>query len=171
MASIARIDFVNFGPARVIGREIRVKLGEGSNPIPQFWMKCMEDGTFQTLEGMSEYALDPSYIGWEGEYDPLSKEFTYIVGRLMRPETPVPSSFASRDLSSCKMAIAWVKGTEPEIYRYEMDVTVNAMKEKGYEYDDSAGYTIEVYNYERFVMPQEKGEKEIILDYYVPCKG
>jgi predicted transcriptional regulator YdeE len=170
LASIVKIDFIDFGPARVLGKKIRTRVGGGNNPIPQFWMKCMEDGTFQTLEAMSEYMLDSSYIGWEGEYDPISKEFSYIVGMFMKPDAPVPDGFTFRDLPACKMAIGWIKGKEPEIYMEGMDLTIKAIKEKGYDYDNAEGYMIEVYTCERFGTPQSKGEKEVILDYYIPCK-
>jgi len=171
MANLVNIIFTDFGPARVIGKEIKVKVGGEYNPIPQFWMKCFEEGTFQVLESMSDYILDPSYVGWEGDYDPDTNEFSYIVGMLMNPNTPVPERFDFRDLPACKMAISWIKGVEPEIYMEGTPLTVTAMKENGFEYDDSVGYMIEVYTYERFVAPQEKGEKEVILDLYIPCRN
>lgn len=171
MASLVSISFTDFGPARVIGKEIRVKLGEAYNPIPQFWMRCFEDGTFQVLESMSDYVLDTSYIGWEGEYDHNTNEFSYVVGMFMKPDTPVPEGFNFRDLSSCKMAIGWIKGKEPEIYMEGTPLMVSKMKENGFEYDETEGYMVEVYTYERFVMPQERGEEEVILDLYIPCKS
>lgn len=170
MASIVKIDFVDFGPVRVIGKEVKAKVDEENNPIPQFWMKCFEDGTFRTLEAIASDVVNPAYIGWEGEYDPNSGVFSYIVGMFMKPNTPVPDGFTYRDLPACKMAIGWIKGEEPEIYMKGMDLTIAAMREKGYEYDDAEGYMVEVYTCERFVTPQNKGEKEIILDYYMPCK-
>ena len=171
MATLVNLSFTDFGPARVIGKEIKVSTSGEYNPIPQFWMKCFEDGTFQVLEAMSAYILEPSYVGWEGEYDPSTGEFSYIVGMIMKPDTPVPYGFVSRDLPACKMAIGWVKGKEPEIYTEGINLTAKAMGEKGYEYDDAEGYMIEVYTYERFVMPQERGEDEVILDLYIPCRN
>lgn len=169
MASLAKISFVDFGPVRVIGKELRVTIGEGINPIPQFWMKCFNDGTFQTLESMTENILDSAYIGWEGEFDPDSKSFTYIVGMFMKPDTPVPEGFSFRDLPTCKMAISWIKGEEPEIYMQEIDLTIKGMIENNYIYDATQNYMVEVYTEERFVAPMSRGE-EIILDFYMPCK-
>lgn len=171
MASLVNLSFIDFGPARVIGKEIRTKVAGEYNPIPQFWMKCFEDRVFQILESMPDCILDSSYIGWEGEYDPNTNEFSYIVGMFMKPDTPVPEGFDFRDLPACKMAIGWIKGKEPEIYMEGTPLMVSGMKEKGFEYDDSEGYMVEVYTYERFIMPQEKGEEEVILDLYIPCKS
>lgn len=170
MASLVKIDFTDFGPMRVIGKEIKVNLGEGINPIPQFWERCFEDGTFQILESMANEVAIPAYIGWEGEYDPDSKTFTYIVGMFMNSNTNVPEGFTFRDLPESKMAIAWIKGEEPEIYMQATELTMRAMEENGYVYDYTKGYMVEVYTEEHFVAPMNRGEKEIILDFYVPCK-
>ncbi|MBC7320656.1 GyrI-like domain-containing protein [bacterium] len=171
MSNLVNLSFIDFGPARVIGKKTIARVEGAENPIPQFWMKCLEDGTLQVLESMPSYILNPAYIGWEGEYDPNTQEFSYIVGMLMKPDTPIPEGFDFRDLPSCKMAIGWIKGKEPEIYMDGVYLILSSMRDLGFEYDESAGYMIEVYTYERFVMPQERGEDEVILDLYIPCKN
>ncbi|KAA1181952.1 hypothetical protein PAENI_24740 [Paenibacillus sp. B2(2019)] len=33
-----------------------------------------------------------------------------------------------------------------------------------------AALCMEYYSYERFTIPLERGEKELIMDFYLPCK-
>jgi predicted transcriptional regulator YdeE len=173
MATIINLQFTEFKAARVIGKTIWGQVNPENNPLPAFWDQCLNDGTFTTLENMKEYVVIPDYIGWMGEYDPATGKFLYIVGMLMQPDAPVPEGYVYRDLPECTMGIAWIKGRESdgEIYREGMNLTLAALGEKGYHYDDAAGYAVEVYNYERFVIPMQQGEPEVVLDYYAPCQS
>ena len=62
MATLKKIEFADFGPYRMIGKEIRTR-HENFNPvfqtkyptIPSLWKQCFADGTFRTLTKMSEY--------------------------------------------------------------------------------------------------------------------
>jgi hypothetical protein len=171
MATLINLQFTVFKAARVIGKMIFGQVKPENNPLPAFWDQCINDGTFTTLKNMKEYLVIPDYVGWMGEYDPATGRFCYIVGMLMKPEAPVPTGYVCRDLPECTMGIAWVKGREDngEIYFEGMNLTLAALEEKGYRYDNTAGYSIGVYDYERFVIPMQQGVKEVILDYYVPC--
>lgn len=172
MATVENVQFTDFKAARVIGKAAYYQGDAENNPLPAFWDQCLNDGTFTTLESMKEHIVSPDYVGWMGEYDPATGKFLYIAGMFMKPDAPVPEGYVYRDMPDCTMGIAWVKGREDDgqIYREGVDLTLATLEKKGYRYDEAAGYMVEVYTCERFVTPLNRGEKEVILDFYAPCK-
>ncbi|MFY9166475.1 MAG: GyrI-like domain-containing protein [Limnochordia bacterium] len=150
----------------VVGKAIQVPKEMESNPIPALWHQCFDDGTFATLETLREYHVAEDYVGWIGDWG--EESFTYICGMLMKPEVPVPEGFEGRILPAGRAAVAWIKGQEAEVLFAAHTVTMEALLGKGYEYDQAAGWSMELYNCPRYTEPDAKGE--LILDYYIPVK-
>jgi predicted transcriptional regulator YdeE len=151
----------------VIGKEIRVKMAEmgTNNPIPAFWGKCMSENVFTTLEKtLGENIYDPAYVGF---MKMLSEhEFVNVCGILMKPDTKAPEGFVKYDIESFTAGIGWIQGNEWDIYAVEHVLVGEAIKNAGYTYDASKGFTIELYNCPRYTTPDENGNK--IIDYYIP---
>ncbi|MCQ4924507.1 GyrI-like domain-containing protein [Tissierella carlieri] len=168
MAKLVNLQINQLPEVRIIGKAVYLEMAMKENPIPEFWEKCFEDGTFTRLEELKEYHIDSSYVGWMGDWGIDNGKFTYICGMLMKTEAPVPEGFICRDIPSSKVAIGWIQGLEKDVYPVSHEFTQKAMEEKGYRLDESASWCMELYNCPRFTTPMDNGE--IILDYYIPCK-
>lgn len=179
MATLKKIEFVNFGPYKIIGKEIRTKQ-EGFNPIfqpkyptiPSLWQQCFSDGTFDTLINMKEYCppeTPDAYEGYMRDFCSDDGTFTYLAGFFMKANTPVPDGYASYDVQACTIARAWIEGEEYDIYPNAHQLTVEAINQNGYAVDWENYFSCEVYTDQRFGIPKNKGQKVLTLDYYIPC--
>lgn len=180
MATLKKIEFAEFGPYKIVGKEIRTKI-ENFNPvfqskyqtIPSLWKQCFSDGTFDTLLNMKEYCPPETPDGYEGYMRDFCKEdetFTYLAGFFMKPATPVPEGFASYEVPDCTIAKAWIEGEENDIYPNAHQLTVEAINKNGYVVDWPNYFSCEVYTDLRFSIPKNKGQKILTLDFYIPCK-
>jgi len=175
MSKLVHFEVIPWEPVRIIGKMITINMKDmesGNNPIPGFWDACFSDGTFDVLEGMREYHHSPDYLDWMGEWNQESGEFVTIVGMIMKPGAPVPERYAFRDLEATHMAVGYVEGKEnhgeDSVYTDSERLTHEAAEEAGWKYDMSAGYSMEIYNEERFVKPQTEGKEFVILDIAIP---
>lgn len=171
MASVSKIEFLPFGPYRVVGKDLRTK--PMAQNIPAFWGQCFTDGTYDRLLEMKEWIPDDignDYIALLHDFDGRDNSFSYLVGMFLKPGAPVPGGFASYDVSACTMAKAWVEGEEYELFSNAYALTLAAMKEHGYAADWESFFQCEVYTDERFGVPKSRGEKVLTLDYYMPCR-
>ncbi|GBF73692.1 AraC family transcriptional regulator [Paenibacillus sp. 598K] len=175
-----RIDFTDFGPYKMVGKEICTK-HEEVNPvfptafptIPSLWQRCFADGTFDALAAMSEHCPAETPDGYEGmlrDFNPADGAFTYVAGFLMKTTTPVPDGYAAYDMPACRIAQAWIEGEEHDIYPNAHRLTVEAVQSHGYEVDWAHYFSCEVYTEQRFGLPQRRGQKVLVLDYYMPVK-
>lgn len=152
---------------KIVGREVRPKLGAEENPIPAFWQTCFTDGTFPTIEALGTPALDGSYVGFMCDDNAGNNMYTYICGIFMKPDCPVPEGFTARDVAESDVAVGWICGPAHENYPVAHQLTAAAMEKAGHKPDEAAAWCAEVYNCPRFTTPQENGN--VILDYYIPC--
>ena len=147
----------------------------GKNTLPAFWDKCFADGTFTTLEALTDFIHDPAYVGYMDDlnFTPPDGDFDYICGMMMKPGTPVPEGFVARTVLPVKVAVAWVKGRDAvDICTNANNAHVLTMKAMA-EHDMLPNeefkrrcWAMEVYNKERFTTPDAEGN--IIVDFYVP---
>ncbi len=175
MSTLIGFEIRAFPATRVIGKQVICGVGEDAeNPGPALWESMMRDGSLEYLENLPQRATpDPDTVGWMGGYNPETNTFVYIAGILAKPDTPVPSGYVCRDIPACEMAIASIRGAGAghDVYDGAHDHTAKAMQERGYEYDPTAGgFELEYHSHTRFVIPSERGEEFVILDYYSPCR-
>jgi predicted transcriptional regulator YdeE len=168
MIKLIKLEIKQLPDLRIIGKIVRPNLDMNENPIPAFWQQCFSDGTFTTLEGLAEYHLDSSYVGWMSDWTVGEGKFTYLCGMLMLSETPVPEGFVFRDVLTSTIAVGWIQGPEKEIYPVAHELTQKALEEQGYIVDNNAIWCMELYACPRFTKPMDNGD--VILDYYIPCK-
>jgi predicted transcriptional regulator YdeE len=119
------------------------------------------------LEAAGDRIYDPSYVGFMCRWGGDDGKFTYIVGMMMKGETPVPEGFDAEDISACTAAVGWIKGKESDIYQASHPMTAAEMEKQNLKMDEPQGWCMELYNCPRFTQADENGEK--ILDYYIPC--
>ena len=159
----------NFKAVRFIGKEVIV--GK-ENPVPKLWEKVLSDGTNDFLQSMPE-RLSPmgDTIGWMGEYNSQSKEFTYIAGIFSKPNTIVPSGFSYRDIPDCIMGIGWIQGNTSDLEKGAHSKTEKVMKENGYIPDYSiAAISMEYYLFDKYASIEENGDNVFTFGYFLPCK-
>lgn len=171
MAKLLSVEFLEFGPYRAVGKEIRTKAM--SQDISALWVSSFSDGTYEKLLELKEYII-PQKLG--NEYVSCVSEpdgkggFSYLVGMIMKQGTPVPEGFNFRDIPECIAIKTEIQGEEYDIYKNEYILTCEAVKKQGYNVDYDNFFAFEVYTDEKFGIPKNNGEKTLILDYYLTCK-
>lgn len=179
MAELKKIEFKQFGPYKIVGKEIRTKHGD-FNPIfsseyetiPSLWERCFSDGTFDNLIKMGEYCPPETPDGYQGyirDFNEDDDSFTYLAGFFMKPDIPVPKGYTSYDVQEGIVAKAWIEGEEFDILSNAYNLTMEGIKKHGYEADWDNYFACEVYTEMRYGIPMRKGQKILILDYYIPC--
>jgi predicted transcriptional regulator YdeE len=165
-AEIINFSVTRLSSCKLIGKEIKCMMGhpEG-NPIPAFWCKCMEDGTFKTLEGHQDRVYTNASIGWMGNFNAADNTFTYVVGVLVKPDALVPEGMVAVDIPGIRYAVGTIRGTEPDIYINEHIFTESEMQKSGLQINGSFQFEMEWYD-ERFC--QDSSNKTI--DYYIPVE-
>lgn len=163
-AEIINFTVTELNPCTIIGKEIRCTMGhpEG-NPIPAFWGKCFEDGTFKSLEEHPDRMYCNASIGWMGRFNPSDRTFSYVVGVFVKPGTNVPEGMVSIDIPGTRFAVGTIKGTEPDIYMNAHSFTEAEMKKTGLQFNPKLGFEMEWYD-ERFCQSQEHKT----IDLYIP---
>jgi predicted transcriptional regulator YdeE len=159
----------NFKAVRLIGKEVIV--GK-KNPVPELWEKMLNDGTNEFLQRMLE-RVSPigDTIGWMGEYNPQTKEFTYIAGIFAKPNTIVPNGFSYRDIPDCLMGIGWIQGNTSHLEKGAHSKTEKVMKENGYMPDYSiVGISMEYYSFDKYANIKDDSNNTFTFGYFLPCK-
>lgn len=159
----------NFKSVRFIGKEVTV--GK-NNPVPDLWKKILNDGTNDFLQSMPE-RVSPAgdTIGYMGDFNQKTKEFTYIAGIFAKPGTTVPQGFSYRDIPDCLMGIGWIEGKSSNLEKGAHGKTEKIMKANGYAPDYSiAGISMEYYSFEKYANVKEDGNSYFTFGYYLPCK-
>ncbi|MGN6714192.1 hypothetical protein [Anaerocolumna jejuensis] len=166
-----KVDFEvqNFKAVRFIGKEIIV--GK-KNPVPDLWERILKDGTNDFLQSLPE-RVSPlgDTIGWMGEYNPQTKEFTYIAGIFARSDAIVPNGYSYRDIPDCLMGIGWIQGNTSNLEKGAHVKTEKIMRANGYVPDYSiVGISMEYYSFDKYANVEEDGNNTFTFGYYLPCK-
>jgi predicted transcriptional regulator YdeE len=159
----------HFQELRFIGKEVIV--GK-KNPVPQLWKKMLADGTNEYLQNLPN-RISPigDTIGWMGDYNHQTKEFTYIAGIFTKPNTVVPKGFSYREIPTCLMGIGWIQGITSDLYKGAHKKTENILRQNGYIPDYSVvGISMEYYSFEKYSKIKEDGNNLFTFGYFLPCK-
>lgn len=165
-AEIMNFSIIELTSCKLIGKEIRCKMGhpEG-NPIPAFWGKCFADGTMKKLEEHPDRLYSNAAVGWIGNFNPIDKTFSYVVGVFVKAEADMPEGMFSITMPQTRYAVGSIKGNEPDIYMHAHSFTESEMKKAGLNYNSSCEFEMEWYD-ERFC--ESEGYK--IIDMYIPIE-
>jgi SAM-dependent methyltransferase len=171
MADIVKIEYVEMEERLLIG----IAKAEGMD-APMLWGKYFEGGYSEKLGELLEYQCediteDYIGIGYATDFkDDKSLGNEYIIGRYFNLGTPVPDYMTSRTIPKGIIAKAQVRGKNLDDIINNAYMLINDMvKRNGYSIDYRHFYWSEVYTYERYCIPADKGQGEIILDWYMPC--
>ena len=164
MEDIITFEAIHFEAVRFIGKEVIV--GE-KNPVPKLWQTMSKDGTIDFLQNIRErVSPEGDTIGWMGDYNPKTKEFTYIAGIFAKPDTVVPDGYSYHDIPNCEMGIGWIQGKSSNIEKGAHGKTEKIMRASGYEPDYSiVGISMEYYSYEKFLKIEENDGNIVTFGY------
>jgi predicted transcriptional regulator YdeE len=175
-AKLIKFEVIDFPETRIIGKSITVSMDTGADDhiIEDLWKDMSNNGNFDFLFNLPNKITEKhDSVGWQGDFNPGDKEYTYFAGVFFSPKNSVPNGYEYRDIIKCKMAVGWLEGTpdgEGDIHMDASSIIQEAMKENGYEYNGQNGFfEMEYYSEERFRNPEKQG-KNVILDFYSPCK-
>lgn len=157
-----------FKAVRIIGKEVTV--GK-KNPVPELWKQILKDGTNDYLQGLP-YRVSPQgdTIGWMGNYNPMTKDFTYIAGIFAEPNAVVPDGFSYRDIPDCLMGVTWIEGKTSHLEKGAHAKAEKVMRQSGYEPDYSVGISMEYYSFDKYANVLEDGKHPFTFGYLLPCK-
>lgn len=171
MGALIQFEIGEMPDILLVGKEIRHSMkamANGNNPIPDFWARCFQDGTFSMLEASGSALYNGAYAGVMIDWDQGYNSFSYVVGMLMKIGADVPPGFVSHTLDATKVAIGWIQGKD-----------ASDVSSKAYEYTEQAVYAggyrcsqmkwcMELFTHPRYTTPDENGN--ITLDFYIPVE-
>lgn len=171
MADIVKIEYVEMEERMLIG----IAKPEGVD-APGLWGRYFENGFAERLGELEAYQCEDmteDYVGlgYATDFkDDKSLGNEYIIGRYFNVGTPVPEHMTSRIIPKGIIARAQVRGKSLDDIINNAYILINDMaKKNGYNIDYNHFYWAEVYTYERYCIPADKGQEELILDWYMPC--
>jgi len=105
---------VKFGPYRFIGKAVYARSGKSDKIFYGLFNLCGE-WVFSTLDGMEEYATEEvhntAFYQWS-RYDNKEQLLGYVIGRFMKPDTPVPENMDYYDIPEILVGKAFVAGED-----------------------------------------------------------
>jgi len=169
MNEVVKLEVIKLPKIYIIGKEIRYSydaLDNGDNRLPSFWDKCIKENVFAPLESQAEYIFNNSHAGVFLDWHLGDRDFTYIVGMLMKNGSTVPKGYIIRELAETEAALCWVKCKAlMETRAVPFESTEKAIKKIGREFSKMK-WCIDLYDRLRSTTLDENGY--VILDCYIP---
>ncbi len=169
MARVINTNFIQFGPCKVVGIEIRTT--PMTKEIKELWENYYSDGTYEKLleiKNQLPFSMNSDCVGYMRDFNEKDNSFIYLVGMFMDKDSKIPKEFVSYDIPECKVAHSYIEGEENELYSKGSALTIEQIEKNGYKVDDKNFFCCEVYNEDRFGIPKQIGDEILILDYFVP---
>lgn len=169
MAELTRIEYEHCSARKIIGLERRVTFHEAG----KLWREYFETGIPERMGKVDSYFVNDidDYIGMGhmSRFNESSTEFNYIIGKYVSPDAPVPVGLSSCMIPEGIVAKAWIKGEFNDILNHSYFLITEAIEKNGYVVDYNNFYWCDVYTYERYCNPSDRGDKILTLDYFMPC--
>jgi predicted transcriptional regulator YdeE len=166
---VVKIEVVKMPKIYIVGKEIRYSyeaLEKGDNRLPAFWDKCYKENIFAPLEMQINCVYDASHAGVFLDWHNSEKNFTYIVGILMKEDIIVPEGYIKRELPESEVALCWVKCKSIAKTRVvPFETTAEAIKKIGRSHSNMK-WCIDLFHNIRSLMPDKNGD--VLLDCYIP---
>ena len=168
MAELKKIEYVNYGARKIVGM---MKMTSFQKAGEECWGAAFKEGVFDKIAELDQWICKDidDYIGL-GHMSKFvdNDNFQYIIGKFVEPDAPVPEKMYSENISAGTIAKIWIEGDHLiDIIDCAYLLCSEAVEKTGYKIDHEHFYWCDVYTYERYCTPQEKGQK-VILDYLLP---
>ena len=169
MAELERIEYAHFDARKVVGIEKRVTFQNAG----EFWQEYFNSGASDRVEALASYVCQDidayAGLGYMTHFDEAGESFDYVIGKFMTLDAPVPEGLVSHTVPEGIVAVARIKGEFVDILNEAFFLMKEAIEKNGYVLGDGEFYWCDVYTYERYCEPIERGEKIVTLDYIMPC--
>lgn len=168
MADLKRIEYVEYGPRKVVGM---MNITSFQKAGEECWSSAFNEGLFNRFTEIENWIFKDigNYVGLGHMSKFIGKDsFQYIIGKLVQPDAPIPENMYFQNISAGTVAKVWIEADNlNDIIDSAYLLCSEAIEKTGYRIDHENFYWCDVYTYDRYCNPLEKGEK-IILDYLVP---
>lgn len=168
MADLKRIEYVEYGPRKVVGM---MKMTTFQKAGEECWGSAFNEGLFDRFSEFENWICKDidNYVGLGHMSKFIEKDsFQYIIGKFVQPDAPIPENMYSQNISAGTVAKVWIEADNlNDIIDSAYLICSEAIEKTGYIIDHENFYWCDVYTYDRYCIPLEKGEK-IILDYLLP---
>lgn len=169
MAELKKIQYVQLETRKVVGM---MKMTSFQKAGEECWGSAFKEGVFdrihQEIEGWICKDLD-DYIGLGHMSKFVGKDhFQYIIGKFVELDAPIPKDMYVEHIPAGTVAKIWIEADSlNDIIDSAYLICSEAIEKTGYKIDLKNFYWCDVYTYDRYCAPLEKGQK-IILDYVLP---
>lgn len=168
MAELKKIEYVDYGARKIVGR---MKMTSFQKAGEECWGAAFKEGLFDKIAKIEDWVCKDidDYIGL-GHMSKFvgDNNFQYIIGKFVELNAPVPETMYAENIPEGTVAKIWIEGDNlNDIIDCAYLICSEAIEKTGYKIDSNNFYWCDVYTYDRYCVPQEKGQK-IILDYFLP---
>ncbi|WP_340006830.1 helix-turn-helix domain-containing protein [Paenibacillus sp. FSL K6-0276] len=168
MAELKKIEYVEFRACKIVGM---MKMTSFQKAGEECWGSAFKEGVFDRIQEIERWICKDidDYIGLGHMSKFVGKDnFQYIIDKFVELDAPVPEKMYSENISAGTVAKIWIEANNlNDIIDSAYLICSEAVEKTGYKIDFENFYWCDVYTYDRFSRPLEKGRK-IILDYLLP---
>ncbi len=168
MAELKKIEYVDYRARKIVGM---MKMTSFQKAGEECWGAAFKEGVFDKIAELEQWICRDidNYIGL-GHMSKFvdNDNFQYIIGKFVEPDAPVPEKMYSENISAGTIAKIWIEADNiNDIIDCAYLICSEAIEKTGYKIDHEHFYWCDVYTYERYCTPLEKGQK-VVLDYLLP---
>lgn len=103
-ANIDQVVIFEMPEMKLIGRETRCGGPDFlSGKAEELWEIILEDGSFETIRHLPSI-IPGAMMAWTGNYTEEDRTYSYIIGKFVPSDTPVPKGFTGRVLPETLVA-------------------------------------------------------------------
>ncbi|NEW08592.1 helix-turn-helix domain-containing protein [Paenibacillus sp. SYP-B3998] len=168
MAELRKIEYVEFGARKVVGMMKETSFQKAGE---ECWGTAFREGLFDRFQEIEQWICKDidDYIGLGHMSKFVGRDhFQYIIGKFVELDAPVPENMYDEHVPAGTVAKVWIEADHlNDIIDSAYLICSEAIEKTGYKIDIENFYWCDVYTYERYCTPIEKGQK-IILDYFLP---
>ncbi|OKP89208.1 hypothetical protein A3842_01985 [Paenibacillus sp. P3E] len=169
MAELKKIEYAQFGSRKIVGM---MKMTSFQKAGEECWGSAIKEGVFDKIQQevgkwICKDIDDYFGLGHMSKFEGKDN-FQYIIGKYVELDAPVPENMYAADIPAGTVAKIWIEADYlNDIIDSAYLICSEAIEKTGYKIDFGNFYWCDVYTYDRYCTPLEKGQK-IILDYLLP---
>lgn len=168
MAELKKIEYIDCGPRKIVGM---MKMTSFQKAGEECWGVAFKEGVFDKIKEIESWVCKDidDYVGL-GHMSKFvgNDSFQYIIGKFVESDAPVPEKMYVENIPAGTVAKIWIEADNlNDIIASAYLICSEAIEKTGYKIDHDNFYWCDVYTYDRYCIPLEKGQK-VILDYFLP---
>lgn len=158
MAELKKIEYVDYGARKIVGM---MKMTSFQKAGEECWGAAFEEGVFDKIAEIERWICKDidDYIGLGHMSKFVGKDnFQYIIGKFVELDAPVPEKMYAENIPAGTVAKIWIEADNlNDIIDCAYLICSEAIEKTGYKIDHENFYWCDVYTYDRYCTPLEKG--------------